>query len=221
MEFDQKVIEKYLISITSGRFHRYKSWDHCYESFNGTEKRENRILQLAFYLASWGMYRGFAGLLQKNHLIHEGAVDILFDKKYRRLWCFGGKEVSADNIGEIFDLKAVLSVYYKETIRTKNDKEEKQITPTDTLISKIMLGTLGCVPAFDRYFIAGLKEMKMNYRKFNPASLNHLFNFINDNSFEIKKAQEFTKKQTEKNYPLMKIIDMYFWQIGYDKEETI
>lgn len=42
---------------------RYRSWEHCYSHF--IKARESKevdydylSLQLAFYLASWGMYRG-------------------------------------------------------------------------------------------------------------------------------------------------------------------
>lgn len=70
-------IERYLDGILEDEFHRYKSWDNCYIAFQEKKKTEIHTLQLAFFLASWGMYRGSGGLLQKNHLIHEGAVDII------------------------------------------------------------------------------------------------------------------------------------------------
>ena len=81
-----------------------------------------------------------------------------------------------------------------------------------------MLGTLGCVPAYDRYFIDGLKEKKMEHTGFNEESLNELFKFLEKNKIEIDEAQKLIKTKTERHYPLMKILDMYFWQIGYDKE---
>ena len=79
-----------------------------------------------------------------------------------------------------------------------------------------MLGTLGCVPAYDRYFINGLKEMKMEHTVFNEASLNELLTFIDNNRKEINQAQKLIQKSTQRYYPVMKIVDMYFWQIGYD-----
>src|SRR5690606_26608959 len=100
----------------------------------------------------------------------------------------------------------------------KGDNKQKSISPTDTLLSKIMLGTLGCVPAYDRYFVDGLKEMKMKHTRFNQSSLNELFNFIDVNKGEINHIQKLIKKETDRHYPAMKILDMYFWQIGYDKE---
>jgi hypothetical protein len=40
-------------------------------------------------------------------------------------------------------------------------------TPTDTLITKIMLGTVACSPACDRYFIAGFKAEGYAFSYFN------------------------------------------------------
>ena len=35
--------------------------------------------------------------------------------------------------------------------------------PTDTLVTKVLLGTFGCLPACDRFFIAGFKKAGFNY----------------------------------------------------------
>ncbi len=153
----EDTIKKCVSSIYQDSHHRYKSWDHCHKAFAVSEKNDRHALELAFYLASWGMYRGSSGLLQKNHLIHEGAVDILFEAEAFKLKCSSTLEVTRDDIGAILSLKKKLSDYY-EPIAFVNGKEEtKNVSPTDTLISKILLGTLGCIPAYDQYFIVGLK----------------------------------------------------------------
>ncbi len=211
-------IEKYLNEITSDEFHRYKSWDNCYQSFNASKQTDIHILELAFYLASWGMYRGSSGLLQKNHLIHKGAVDILFSYEGQKLKCNSKNEVNKSNVNDILKLKEKLFNHYKNIKFTKGADKPKPISPTDTLLSKILLGTLGCVPAYDRYFIDGLKEMKMKYTAFNDTSLNELFDFIDTHKTEIYKAQNLILTKTNLHYPAMKILDMYFWQIGYDNE---
>ena len=212
------IIEKYLSGITADEFHRYKSWDNCIKAFSVSKKSEIQILELAFYLASWGMYRGSSGLLQKNHLIHKGAVDIVFSKSNQKLKCNETTEIKKENIKAILSVKDELAKYYSSIYFTKGADKPKPISPTDTLLSKIMLGTLGCVPAYDRYFIDGLKEIEIKHSGFNEASINELFNFIDDNKKEIDQAQKLIKTKTQKHYPLMKILDMYFWQIGYDKE---
>jgi hypothetical protein len=212
-----QVIEKYLSGITSDEFHRFKSWDNCFEAFKVFKQTDNHSLELAFYLASWGMYRGSSGLLQKNHLIHKGAVDIIFSKTNQRLKCNRGTEVSLENVDAILEMKRKLADYYGSVYFTKGAADPRSISPTDTLISKIILGTLSCVPAYDRYFIDGLKEMKMTNKKFNEASLKELFTFVDDNKSDIEVAQKKIMDKTKSHYPVMKVLDMYFWQIGYDR----
>lgn len=213
-----KVIEKYISGIASDEFHRYRSWDNCFQSFSSSRQSEIQILELAFYLASWGMYRGSSGLLQKNHLIHKGAVDIIYLKINQKLKCNETKEVKRDNIQAILSMKNELAQHYSSIYFTTGKEKSKSISPTDTLLSKIILGTLGCVPAYDRYFLDGLKEMKMAHNSFSEASLIELFKFIENNKKEVELAQKLVKKKTKKHYPVMKILDMYFWQIGYNKE---
>ncbi|MBI1307171.1 MAG: hypothetical protein GC181_11265 [Bacteroidetes bacterium] len=212
------IIDKYLTGITTDEFHRYKSWDNCFQAYSVSRQSEIQVLELAFYLASWGMYRGSSGLLQKNHLIHKGAVDILFSKSSQTLKCNETTEIVMENVKVILSVKDELAKHYSKIYFTKGADKPKPISPTDTLLSKIMLGTLGCVPAYDRYFIDGLKEKKMGHTGFNEASLKELFKFIENNKTEIDQAQELVKKNTQRHYPQMKILDMYFWQIGYDKE---
>lgn len=214
----KEVVEVYLTGIILDEFHRYKSWDNCFQSFSSSKQTEIQILDLAFYLASWGMYRGSSGLLQKNHLIHKGAVDIVFSKTNQKLKCSQTIEVNRGKISAILEVKNELAWHYSNINFTKGADKPKPISPTDTLLSKVILGTLGCVPAYDRYFIHGLKEMKMQHTGFNEASLNELFNFIDTNKIEISQAQKLIETKTQGHYPLMKILDMYFWQIGYDKD---
>lgn len=70
---------------------RYRSWEHCYKCFN--DARNNSAsdldylsLQLAFYLASWGMYRGSSFLLQKDYKVHVPVVEELLKVHYNGLF---------------------------------------------------------------------------------------------------------------------------------------
>jgi hypothetical protein len=211
------ITEKFLLGITQDEFHRYTSWDNCFKAFSISKQTEIQVLELAFYLASWGMYRGSSGLLQKNYLIHKGAVDTVFLKTNQKLKCNQTTEVKKESIQAILEVKYQLAKHYSSFYFTKGIEKPKPISPTDTLLSKIILGTLGCVPAYDRYFIDGLKEMKMEHTCFNESSLTELFYYIEENEKEIVQVQKYIKTKINRHYPLMKILDMYFWQIGYDK----
>lgn len=218
----KETIERCLKDISKDPYHRYKSWDHCHKAFAVSEKNDRHALELAFYLASWGMYRGSSGLLQKNHMIHDKAVDILFRAEAQKIKCSTSFEVSKNDIDAIKHLKKELSDYYKEIDFVKWTGETKKISPTDTLISKILLGTLGCIPAYDQYFITGMNEKFKDQNKglsvFDDTSINFLFDFIKKNKKDIAAAQNYISNEWHSHYPVMKIVDMYFWQIGFETE---
>lgn len=109
------IIEKYLLGITTDEFHRYKSWDNCFQAFSVSKQTEIQVLELAFYLASWGMYRGSSGLLQKNHLIHKGVADIVFSTS-QKLKCNHTTEVNRENINAILKIKNELAEHYSSIV---------------------------------------------------------------------------------------------------------
>lgn len=196
----EPVISEY-ISNNNREFQRYNSWNHCFEAF-GTLKDEKLLsLNLGFYLASWGMYRGSSKLLERDYLVHVDAIKII--KSYGHLCCNAKREVRLQDVASIRNIIQELSYYYQN---------KHGVTPTDTLISKIILGTLGCLPAFDRFFLDGVKELGYDFKSLKEKSLVRLFDFTNENKDELTAIQKLHPQ-----YPLMKLIDMYFWQIGFEK----
>ncbi len=76
--------------LRKDQYGRYHSWEHCYKCFNDARHvrkpdYDYLSLHLAFYLASWGMYRGSSFLLQKDYKVHIPIVNELLKKKYDRL----------------------------------------------------------------------------------------------------------------------------------------
>ena len=88
---------------------------------------------------------------------------------------------------------------------------------SDTLVTKVILGTLGCLPACDRYFIEGFKHTGFHYTRLNPNFIEQVLDFCQQNLRDLKKAQVAIEKIGGVRYPLMKLVDMYFWQIGFDR----
>lgn len=134
-------------------------------------------LQLAFYLASWGMYRGSLFLLQKDYKVHIPVVKELLNEKYDVLAgidCIGFKDDSNQKL--LQDINSFLEQYY-DKIRHKVKEQELKNQLSFTLITKILMGTLGCVPAYDRYFIAGIKNQKVATGNYNIRSVMQLVHF--------------------------------------------
>lgn len=201
---------------------RHKSWEYCYSRFVSARNKPSTdidalSLNLAFYLASWGMYRGSSFLMQKDYKIHIPAVEIILKNEYS---CLSGIEcntyISAYAQSALSGVTEELRAYYSEIRKqVKGDKPSGQIS--DTLITKILLGTLGCVPAYDRFFICGIKSEKISTGNFNMSSILKLADFYEANSVLLEAGRQlFTIGDIP--YPQMKILDMGFWHIGYDNE---
>jgi hypothetical protein len=206
--------------IKDDPFNRYNSWQHCYEAFKNLKiiSDDNLALHLGFYLASWGMYRGSTGLLQKDYKIHIGAVRII--KKYQNLRCNATRGVAQGDIAKIIELKSELFNHYNQYEYLNNKNEFKKKPPTDVLLSKIVMGTLGCTPAFDAYFNKGVGD-NFSFKRFDENSLNEILAFIQRFNKKLKELQQFFVNEQNVYYPLMKIVDMYFWQEGYLKDKQI
>lgn len=77
------------------------------------------------------------------------------------------------------------------------------------------MATLVCVPASDRYFVFGLKSQKIVIGTYNIKSILQLVNFYENNIEQLDSVpQKFIV--ADMLYPQMKILDMGFWQIGFD-----
>ena len=197
---------------------RYKSWEHCYQLFydaiknNKKEDVDNLALNLAFYLASWGMYRGSTFLLQKDYKIHSPAVDIILKSKYKELLDIKCKDL-INKIELLFELVKELDNYYDE-IRTQvainRKKEESKASLSRTLLTKVLMGTLGCVPTYDRYLLVGLKTTGIASQTFNENSIKKICKFYVDNETDLENIRKNLKVGNIK-YPQMKLIDMGLW----------
>ncbi len=208
-----ETIRRYHHGIESDEHHRYRSWEHCYAFFRRTppaslmNQRETAALQLGFYLASWGMYRGSSFLLQRAYTVHLDVVDCLAQPKFAPLWVseFGSTPTDMQLVPLVLDVVEAVRQAYSAFGQA-----------TDTLITKVILGTLGCLPACDRYFISGFKHAGFRYSYLNASFVKRALQFCLDHLEPLRQEQRRIARATGAHYPLMKLIDMYFWQIGYD-----
>jgi hypothetical protein len=216
---EQKIIEEYLVPCTQIKNHRFKSWEHCYEYFGKEGKdfdEDVASLHLAFYLASWGMYRGSTFLLQRDYQFLTPAVQIILDHKElrRRMVTDVNKQ---GYIKDIFSLVTKLKKYFKQKYSDMDEVKDGEREASDTLITKILLGTLGITPAYDKYFKDGVKiKMKSIPQSFSASSFGKLIDYTLENKDAIASIQNWIKQEYKIEYPTMKIVDMYFWQTGYN-----
>ena len=201
----------------AGEHHRYRSWEHCFRYFHAltpeamAADRDQSALQLGFYLASWGMYRGSGFLLQHAYTIHRGVIDRLVAPQFSILWRreFGAGDDDSELVPVISDaIDAVRDAYR----RVAPAAESRQAS--DTLVTKVLLGTFGCLPACDQYFIKGFRSDGFSYSYLNTKFLERILRFSIDHLRTLREEQRRIEATSGVSYPLMKLIDMYFWQIG-------
>jgi hypothetical protein len=203
----------YYGEIIGDTHHRYRSWEHCYRFFREVKpsgiaaQRRHAALQLGFYLASWGMYRGSTFLLQHAYTIHLGVVDCLASSHFAPLWEreFGCQADDVKLVPVILEAVEAISKAYSQFGQ-----------PTETLVTKVLLGTFGCLPACDQYFIAGFRRAGLGYSYLNTRFIKKLLAFSREHLTELRSEQATIKDHSGAHYPLMKIVDMYFWQLGYE-----
>jgi hypothetical protein len=181
---------------------RELSWDHCYRFFQ-TKPIDCKLasLHLGFYLASWGMYRGSGFLLDKDYLVHMCAVTELLKGEYAEL-----NNLNFDRVDKTITLLFSLAEKIK---RSYKDNEA-----TETLVTKILLGTLACVPAYDGLLKSGLRQKNIQ-QAFSENGFRKLIGFCLSHSDEFEKARRYISNESnEFEYPMMKVVDMYFWSKG-------
>lgn len=138
-------IDKF-IKLRNSNTHRYASFDICFYYFQTNRKniaKANNIeiscLQLWSYLSSWGMLRGSSKLLQKSPVALKPLVEHIAQSQ---VW-----DIDVDNYNDE-NIKKLLEEYHElEEILNAMD-----VKPTLTLVTKIMLGVYGNIPAYDTYF---------------------------------------------------------------------
>jgi hypothetical protein len=222
----EKNVEGYLSRREPHR--RLTSFDYCYNYFyknkHLSEDIERSCLVLGFYLVSWGMYRGNSFLLQRSVKHFKPLMQYISGLPENR-W-----DIDVDSYNDE-NKKIIIEIYdiIKEKIMKDYDRNEREEHADLTLVTKIMLGIFGFIPAFDRFFCDTFKDISDKKRgviAVNKESLGVIRKFYNDNMTIIDDFHrktftlDFTTgEETKIHYPKAKIIDMYGFNIGYEKVE--
>ena len=195
-----------------GPTRRYASFDYCFNHFqrhreNGRlddlladDTLELSCLHLGFYLASWGMLRGSTELLQRSVRTFVPVVEALV-KAPSTLWTLDVDDYNDDTI-------SMLRLFANSVRPALHDDA------SDILVTKVLLGTMGCVPAFDNNFKAGIAAST-----FGTKSLRRVGQFYKDHAGIIDAHRERTLSfQTgepiDRLYTRAKVIDMVFFIEG-------
>ena len=222
---------------------RYRSWEWCYSAFKQNKEKYKKAktdeekmiivdhlsLHLGFYLASWGMYRGSSFLLQRDYKAHIKAVKYILEADCEKLWEYvpeekcDGKKSDCNNY--LFGKEGLY-----ERIRSSYDDKTDSFMEydlesggaldiaSDTLVTKILMGTMGCVPAFDRFLKKGISWLKEyhGYKNITQSIENDGATFEVLEEIAIKYKDYLKIDGNETLYPVMKCLDMFLWQVGFE-----
>lgn len=193
--------------------HRYLSWEHCHTAFKKHRQKLNGddvdylCLHLAWYLASWGMLRN-SFLMQKDYKIHANVVYLLYQPEWDELWDIDSSKLAQERYAtHIIKLSNAITATYVNSGVGR---------PTDTLLTKILLGTLGCTPAYDRYFRKALSLTRAAPQNFNIKSLTVLGKLYINHKNEFEAFRRHCSERIE--YPVAKVIDMCFFEYGFQMD---
>jgi len=190
---------------------RYTSFDYCFNHFQAHREAglaelaspsamELSCLHLGFYLASWGMLRGSSILLQRSVRHFVPLIEAVASTS-PTVW---GLDVDAYTDDAIDAL-----------IETANHlRSALPDLSSNILLTKIMLGVFGCVPAFDTYFKKGL-----GVATFGRKSLRKIAGFYHENAeiidaYRVPTLDFATGTKTSRRYTRAKVIDMIFFIEG-------
>ena len=200
---------------------RSRSWEHCYRVFRDARTAPSPdydylSLHLAFYLASWGMYRGSCFILQKDYKVHTPIVEEILKPKYDCLFGLACADLRKSQVQ--VTLKSVYKniANYLDRIRKEVAGHEVASPVSPILITKILMGMLGCVPAYDRFFEEGVRYFGLEKKTYHEDSLLELADIYEAHNDRLEEARRGMRTE-DLVYPQMKLLDMGFWQIGFEK----
>ncbi len=203
---------------THDRLSRDASFDYCFNYFqNFTDKKQLvksnvqlSCLHLHSYLASWGMLRN-SFLMKKSIKFFEPLIEY-FASDECDVWGIDVNAYDEENIGKL------IACYRKiKNILLRDEEKPRKMV---TLVTKIMLGVFGNVPALDSYF-----RKASGWSTFNKRSLVEIGEFYNSKSYPELISNEAAKIRTfdyesgnhsDRSYTRAKIIDTLFFMEGFN-----
>ena len=201
---------------------RSRSWEHCYRVFRDARTDPSPdydylSLHLAFYLASWGMYRGSSFLLQKDYKVLVPIVDKVLKPEYDCLFGIACEGLREHEVQErLKKLRDDIAEHFGP-IRDEVAGRKVASDVSPVLITKILMGTLGCVPAYDRFFQDGVATYKVTTQEYSLESVRKLAKFYEAHNDRLEEARRGMRTE-DLVYPQMKLLDMGFWQIGFERD---
>jgi hypothetical protein len=167
---------------------------------------ELSCLHLGFFLASWGMLRGSTTLSTQSIKCYAPVIEVIAAID-QHIWELDAHAYTDASIELLLDLAGQLRAALPPRA-------------SSTLVTKIMLGVFGCVPAFDTYFMRGFGVGRVG-----SAALGKVGRFYQEHADIIEANRiptlDFASgAETTHTYTRAKVIDMIFFIEGGYRPRT-
>lgn len=211
---------------------RFASYDFCHSYFlrnrdSLSSKMEESCIYLWSFLGSWGMLRGSSVLFKENSPASlRNVVQCIADTP-KEVW-----DIDVEQYGDEKCRQQIIDLYnFIKKALTKGsscvDCQGNDITrfenPSRALITKIMMGVFGIIPAFDTFF-SGLFGSLYPQKGFHSGNFSHkcllaIYDFYLQNKEQLDSIKiaviDFDGKPIEGiYYKKAKLIDMYGFTRG-------
>jgi hypothetical protein len=201
---------------------RAASFDYCFNYFQRFRSRdeinalaltpniEASCLHLGYYLASWGMLRGSTLLHTKSYRFFAPVIQAIAQEP-PAVWGIDANNYTDGNIAELLELRSRISA----AMAAKSSVGDLVTAPTDTLVTKVLLGVFGSIPAFDTFFKRGFRTVTDKIVKVDRHTLRAIGDFYIANAAAVDQQRARTLDfatglPTPLRYTRAKIIDMVF-----------
>lgn len=205
MESIVKNFEENIESIFEGfnENSRGYAWYDLNEAFaNESFFTDQKAKDLFIYLANWGMVARGSFLMKHTWCILKSVIEILQKSEYKEL-----RNPEIETIEKNIDLIIQLRDEIGKSLKTYHDNK----TVSYTLISKILLGTLGCIVAYDRNVKQTLSESEIAFPYFNKKSISALCEYYIQNKTDFENLRKKVENLTNKECPPFKLLDLVLW----------
>lgn len=161
------------------------------------------------------MYRGSSFLLQKDYKVLSPIVEEILKPEYDCLFGFTCADLRKSEVQMMLATVYDYIATYFHPIRKEVAGREVTTPVSPVLITKILMGTLGRVPAYDRFLQDGVATYKVTTREYSLESVLRLVDFYEEHNDRHEEARRGMRTE-DLVYPQMKLLDMGFWQIGFE-----
>ncbi len=212
--------------------HRFASYDFCHSYFlrnreSLSSKMEESCIYLWSFLGSWGMLRGSSVLLKENSPASLRKVVECIAETPKEVWDIDVEqywnEKCRQQIIELYNSISRALTEGSSRVDCKGNPITPLKNPSRTLVTKIMMGVFGIVPAFDTFFcdVFGSLYPGKGFRSgdFSPDCLYAIYDFYLQNKQQLDSIKipviDFYGKPIEgMYYKKAKLIDMYGFTRG-------